>query len=144
MDIFEEFRRLRREMDRLFERFSKEFKEFGKPIEFEFREPLLDIREKDDMLIARVELPGVEKKDIVLNLTEDSFEIKVERKKEERVEKEGYLKSERTYKGFYRKMTLPAKIIPEKAEATYKDGILEIKMPKAEKKVEKPRRVEIK
>jgi HSP20 family protein len=141
VDIFEEIRRLRKEMDRFFERFG-EFREFERP---EFKEPLLDLTETDNELVARIELPGVEKKGIVLNLTEDSLEIKAEKKKEERIEKEGYIKSERSYKGFYRKMTLPAKIIPEKAEATYKEGILEIRMPKAEKKkVEKVRRIEVK
>jgi HSP20 family protein len=140
VDIFEEIRRLRKEMDRFFERFGEKAWEMP-----EFKEPLLDLTETDNEIIARIELPGVEKKGIVLNLTEDSLEIKAEKKKEERIEKEGYIKSERSYKGFYRKMTLPTKIIPEKAEATYKEGILEIRMPKAEKKkAEKVRRIEVK
>lgn len=145
-DIFREIEKLKKELDRAFERLSSmrlgEMKRIGRELEW-MREPLIDLRETKDAFIATIELPGIEKKNIELNITESSFEIKVEKKKEEKIEKENYLREERAYKGFYRKMSLPSAIIPEKAKATYKDGILEITMPKAEKKMIKSMKVKV-
>ncbi|MEM1534967.1 MAG: Hsp20/alpha crystallin family protein [Candidatus Pacearchaeota archaeon] len=133
-EIFEKMARLRRELELGFERFEKEM-----------RVPMLDLRETENELIASIEMPGIDKKDIELILTEDSLEVKAEKKKEAKVEKEGYIKAERAYKGFHRFISLPVKIIPEQASASYKDGILEVRMPKAEKKkVKKGLKVEIK
>lgn len=148
-DPFEEMRRFRKEMNRLFDAFFEKgplFTEKGismteMPM---FRQPLFDMRETDSELIASIEIPGVDKKDIQLNITENNLEVKAEKKQETKMEKEGYLKEERSYKGFYRSVPLPCKIIPEQARATYKDGVLEVIMPKAEKKkIEKARKIEI-
>jgi len=145
-DWFEEMNRFRREMNRLLdtfwagpetrERALQEFRDLR-----HFREPLLDIKETDRDLVISLEVPGVDKKDINLNVTENSLELKVEKKAEEKVEKRDYLREERTYKGFYRSVSLPTRVIPEQAKASYKDGILEVVVPKAEKK--KVKKVEI-
>ncbi|MEM4325768.1 MAG: Hsp20/alpha crystallin family protein [Candidatus Pacearchaeota archaeon] len=149
-DPFEEIRRFRVEMNNLFDTFfgndktlitrNKKRKDFRL-----FRQPLSDLKETEEELRAYIELPGVDKKDIQLNVTENSLEVKVEKKGETKIEKEGYIRAERIYKGFYRSIFLPSKIIPDQVKASYKDGILEIIMPKVEKKkqVLKAKKVEV-
>ncbi|MEM2932915.1 MAG: Hsp20/alpha crystallin family protein [Candidatus Pacearchaeota archaeon] len=133
-DIFEKMAKIMSEFERGFGRFEREM-----------RIPIADLRETDNEFIAIIELPGVDKKDIELLLTEDTLEVRAEKKKETKMEKEGYIRAERAYKGFHRLMSLPARIIPEQAKATYKEGILEVIMPKAEKKlVKKGKRIEVK
>ncbi|MEM5783022.1 MAG: Hsp20/alpha crystallin family protein [Candidatus Aenigmatarchaeota archaeon] len=140
-------KKLKKEMNRMFKEFDTLSKQFEN-IKFDkenFRQPLIDLKETDSELIASVEIPGVNKEDIQLKVTEDSLEIKVERKQEVKIQKENYFKAERAYRGFYRKVILPVKIIPEKTKANYKDGILEIIMQKAEeKKIKKERKIEVK
>lgn len=152
-DQFEEMKRFRKEMNHLFDTFfGSEFVERALPDMSSirkdmqlFRQPLSDLKETDNELIASIEIPGVDKKDIQLQITANNLEVKVEKKQEMKVEKKGYLRAERSYKGFYRSMSLPSRIIPEQAKASYKDGILEVVMPKAEKKkIEKAKKVEVK
>ncbi|MCW1296907.1 MAG: Hsp20/alpha crystallin family protein [Candidatus Parvarchaeota archaeon] len=143
IDPFDEMRRIRREIDRMFNEF------FSAPrlpeIPEGWREPICDFRDTEDALILTLEMPGVKKDEIEIKATKDTIEIKSETKKLVHEEKEGFYRRERSYRGFYRKLTLPCEIIPEKIEATYEDGILEIKMPKKEKKKkEEEIRVEVK
>jgi len=151
-DPLEEMKRFRKEMNRLFDTFlGSEFTERALPDMSStkksmqlFRQPLSDLKETDKELIASIEIPGVDKKDIQLQITENTLEVKVEKRQEMKVEKKGYLRAERSYKGFYRSMSLPSRIIPNQAKASYKDGVLEVVMPKAEKKkIEKARKVEV-
>ncbi len=150
-DLYEEMRRFRREMDRLFNMYfgglveleEKALPGGGKELQV-FRQPLSDLKETDNEFIATIEMPGVEKKDIKLEVTENSLKVKAEKKQESKIEKKDYLREERSYRGFYRAMALPSKVLPERAKASYKDGVLEIILPKAEKKkTEKTRKVEI-
>ena len=105
-----------------------------------YREPYADIIDTGAELKVVVELPGVVKEDITINATSDSLEISAE-SKTEKEEKEGeYVYRERGYASFKRILTLPAEGIPEKTEATFNNGVLEVVMPKkeptpAEKKV---------
>ncbi len=146
-DIFEEMRRLQNEINRSFGDFweSDRFKTLpdytGKKRALALRSPLTDLEETDKNIIAKFEMPGVDKKDIQLNITEDKIEVKVEKKQEAKVEKKGFYREERSYRGFYRAMALPSNVIPEKAKAKYKDGILEVTIPKA--KVKKKNKIEI-
>lgn len=150
-DPFEEMKRFRKEMNRLFDTFLGRVAERALPDMSSmrkdmqlFRQPLSDLRETDKELIASIEIPGVDKKDIQLQITENNLEVKVEKKQEMKVEKKGYLKAERSYKGFYRSMSLPSRVIPQQAKASYKDGVLEVVMPKAEKKkLEKAKKIEV-
>jgi len=138
-DIFENIEKWKREMEKSFQRiFNQPF--FKEPLiskkEFKnFTQPLSDIRETDNNLIITVDLPGVEKKDIQLKVTENTIEIKAERSHKEEQKKKGYYKLERSYGGFYRALTLPCKIKPEKAKAELKNGVLKITLPKKEKLV---------
>jgi len=146
-DIFDEMRRLQREIDRSFGNFweSDGYKALpdypGKKGALALRNPLTDLEETDKEVIAKFELPGVEKKDIQLNVTSDKIEVKVEKKQEAKVEKKGFYKEERAYRGFYRSIALPSKVLAEKTKAKYRDGILEVIIPKTEAK--KKNKIEI-
>lgn len=145
-DIFEEIRRFKERMERTFEDFFKrpEFRVLEKARKelAEFKAPACDVFETDGEVVVRAELPGIAKEDIVLNVSDDLVEIKAEKKEEAVVEEKGYYRKERAYKGFYRTITLPALVDPERAEATFERGLLEIRMPKVAKKEKK--KVEIK
>lgn len=150
-DPFEEMKRFRKEMNRLFDSFfERDFTKKSLPdivtkenMEL-FRQPLSDLKETDKELIASIEIPGVDKKDIQLEITENNLQVKVEKKQEMKIEKKGYIRAERAYKGFYRSIPLPSRIIPEETKAFYKDGVLEVIMPKVEKKkTEKVKKVKV-
>lgn len=141
-DPFEEIRRLERKMNRLFEELWMErplraalpgARELA-PMEERFgvREPFADVVETDKEVKVAVEIPGVDKKDIKIKTTENSIEISAETKREEKEEKKGYIRRERSYGKFYRAMTLPVKVDATKAKASYKNGVLEVTLPKTE------------
>ena len=70
------------------------------------------------------------------------LDITAERKDEKEEKEDGYIRKERTYSKYYRTINLPGEVYPEKAEATFKDGVLEVTMPKLE--VEEPKKIEVK
>lgn len=118
---------LQREMDRLFEDF---FRRGGLPIRWG---PAVDVMETADSVIVKAELPGIESKDVDISVSGDTLTIKGE-KKEEREEKgKSFYRAERSYGSFCRTITLPADVEAEKAKADYKNGVLEITLPKSEK-----------
>ncbi len=135
-DPFEEMRRMLDRMERLLEEpwdlgfgpVRVRFK--GSELEG-FRQPLADVFETDKEVVVTVELPGVRKEDIDVRVTESSVEIKAEVKGEIKEEKEGFYRAERTYQGFYRVIPLPTEVKANEAKATYNNGVLEIRIPKA-------------
>ncbi len=138
-DIFENIEKWKREMEKSFQRiFNQPF--FKEPLiskkEFEnFVQPLSDIKETNKDVIITIDLPGVEKKDIQLKVTENTIEIKAEKSKKLEQKRKGYYKLERSHSGFYRALTLPCKVKTEKAKAELKNGVLKITIPKKEKQV---------
>jgi len=142
-DPFGEMKRFRKEMDRVFENFFRsEKKLFGKRLEI--RAPLTDIQETGKEVIVKAEMPGIDKKDIKIKVTDNIIEIKAEKKEEAEVKKKGFFRQERSYKGFHRAMTLPAEVVAGKTRAQYKNGILTVTMPKVKQiKKAKVKRIEI-
>jgi HSP20 family protein len=142
-DFFDEIRRMREEMDQLFRDFNERFYRGGRllPEPGEKmpapRTAVADIQETDEHVIATVELPGMKKENISLTVTENMLEVKAETKEEEKEEREGFKSYRSRYTGFYRHLPLPTAISPDDAKATYKNGVLEVKMPKIEKKKRK-------
>jgi HSP20 family protein len=137
---FGEMERFRREMDNLWSRFFGEtpFARIGA------REwsPSVDISETDDDVTVEAELPGLEAKDIEINVSGDVLTIKGE-KKEEHEKKEGTYHYRERYSGsFQRSFQLPAEVQSDRAEANFKNGILTVNLPKAEET--KKKRIEIK
>ncbi len=109
-------------------------------------EPTSDLYETDKEIIAEIDLPGVDKKDIKVNVTKDSIEINAEKKYETKKEdkKKGMYRFERSYSGFCRKLALPNKVDADKADAEYKNGVLQIKIPKLKIEQQQKKLLEIK
>ncbi len=135
-DIFEEMERLHRQMDRMFSDFYERPllegpKSSGKALA-KARPAVSDIKETKNSVIATFELPGADKKDIELNVTENAVEVKAQRKivKEHTDKKKGYYSYVAQASQFYRALPLPSKVVPEKTVAVYKDGVLTVTMPK--------------
>jgi HSP20 family protein len=96
------------------------------------RMPSLDVVDRANEVLVRAEIPGIEKKDINISLTDNLLTIKGESKKEEKEEKGDYYRREISSSSFARSVTVPASVDVSKAVANLKDGVLEIKLPKAE------------
>jgi HSP20 family protein len=103
--------------------------------------PATDLIDKKDKLIARIELPGVEKKDVKISLSESNLTIQGEIEKDKETKKEDYYCCERVYGTYSRTIALPTEIDQDKIKANFKNGILEITMPKKPEK--KPKEITI-
>ncbi len=111
--------------------------------EIEEISPKVDIFEEGDNFIVKAEVPGMKKEEIEVNLTDDMITISGEKKKEEKVEKKDYYRLERSYGSFTRSFRLPKEVQTDKAKATFKDGVLEVKVPKTEEAKKKEKKVPI-
>ena len=110
-----------------------EFPEWTRRGMLELKTPKVDIIERDNDILVRAEIAGVKKEDLDVSLTETAITIKGSASEEIKEEKGDYFRSE-TMKGeFSRTLALPAKVDGGKAESTYKDGMLEVIVPKLEK-----------
>ncbi len=107
------------------------------------RQPVTDFWETENEVIATFEMPGVDKKDIDMNVDDDSLEIKVEKKDENKDESEGSYSYSASYAGFYKRIPLPEGVDADKTKATCKNGVLEVRIPKKEEKKKSRRRVSI-
>jgi HSP20 family protein len=127
------------EMNRLFDSF------FGRPATVAAGErmwaPLVDMYETKDDLFVTLELPGVREKDVHVSITGDMLTVKGERRFESDVKDEGHYRLERVYGKFERSMPLPIPVQADKVKATYRDGVLEIRLPKVEEV--KPKEIKI-
>ena len=104
----------------------------------------VDIFEQGENVVVKAELPGMKKEDIDVNLTDDTITISGEKKKKEKVDKKNYHRVERSYGSFSRRLPLPVQVQTDKATAQFKDGVLEITIPKTEKAKEQAKKVTIK
>ena len=156
-DPWREFSRMEREMRKMFdelwgvqrrigERLPLPGRTGGLPAEREEMmtgTPPVDLVDKKDSLVLRSEMPGVKKENLKVTVTDDEVSLsgKVERAKEEK--RENYYCCERAYSSWQRTVPLPAKIQSDKAKATYKDGMLEITLPKSEEAKKKRKELKI-
>jgi len=106
--------------------------------------PPVDIYETEDKIVLKAELPEVDKKDVDIKVDDNTLTIQGERKFDKETKKENYHRIERAYGKFSRSFSLPNTIDKEKIKATYKDGILELIMPKKEETKPKQISVELK
>ena len=102
--------------------------------------PALDLYQNNDNIVAVVELPGMRKEEIEISLQDGTLSISGERK-EERSNENGATRTERSTGKFRRSITLPTRVDANKVNATYKDGILTVTLPKAEEA--KPKQIQI-
>jgi len=144
-------RRFAEDMERMFEGFGdfrfpavfgKELFPFRAEQEFEWV-PEIEVLQNNDQLTVRCDLPGMKKDDIKIELRDEGLEISGERNEENKEESAGYYRSERSYGSFYRRVPLPAGVKTDTAEATFRDGVLQIRMLAAGKELA-GRKLEIK
>jgi HSP20 family protein len=130
---------------RMQEDFNRTIESFMRPGSVsEFRwTPDVDVYETDNEIKVRADLPDVEAKDVDVSITDNTLRIKGERKYSEEVKKENYFMSERRYGSFERMIDLPEYVKSEEVQAVYKDGVLEITLPKAEEKKAKEIKVKV-
>ena len=118
------------EMNRLFDAFS------GRPTNVSVNDrvsaPVVDVYETKDDVIVSCDLPGVREKEVSVSITGDVLTIKGERKLQSEAKDENYHRLERWYGKFERHISLPMPVQADRAKATYQDGTLEIRLPKAE------------
>lgn len=94
-------------------------------------QPRLDLSESDEAITVTVELPGIEQKDVDLSLTDDLLVIQGEKRAEAKDESEASHRVERLYGRFQRAIRLPCRVEADRVEATFKSGVLTIRLPKA-------------
>jgi HSP20 family protein len=135
---FSLMRRFSEEMDRLFGDFSFGGSlpsgfgpQFGRlaDVEDSMWLPPVEAFERNGKLIVRADLPGLTKDDINVDITDDAIKIRGERRQEKEEDQEGFYRSERSYGSFYREIPLPSGINREEANASFRNGVLEITMP---------------
>jgi len=139
----QEINKLRRDMDRLFTRLRDDF---GMP---HFKRPprdipVIDLSDTEEDLILKAEIPGLKPEDLDISITDDILTIKGEMKQELVKESEDYHRMERRYESFSRSIQLPCRVIIEDVEATYRDGIVTIIMPKCKPEISQKVRIKIK
>lgn len=141
VDLFEDLEDLQREMNRLFD---VNFPHLGKKGNGGSWAPAVDVMDEKDHIRVKAELPGMKKEEIEISLDNNILTIKGEKKEEKEVKEKDYIRSERYYGAFHRAFTLPAGVDAQKVNAVYKDGILEITLPKREEAKAKQLKVDIK
>ncbi len=129
---------LRNEMDRLL---GDTFRAFDDGDTFSWK-PALDIEENNNEFVVSAELPGINKEDIKISITDNNLVISGEVTEKKDVQEKNYHLKERIRGNFNRAVALPTSVDSNNAEANYEDGILTVRLPKAEEA--KPREIEIK
>ncbi|MBI4734132.1 MAG: Hsp20/alpha crystallin family protein [Rubrobacteridae bacterium] len=134
-----------RDLMRMQEDFNRTFESFVRPgVVSEFRwMPDVDVFEKEDKIMVRVDLPEIKAEDVDVSIIDNSLIIKGERKHTEEVKGEDYYMTERRFGAFERAIDLPAPVKPEEVHAMYRDGVLEVTLPKAEEKKSKEIKVKV-
>lgn len=150
----EPIRGLRDEVDRLFDQF---FRGWGGPfapgwpgarwpaLSAETPEflPVVNLKETQDDYVVTAEVPGLDKKELEITLTDDSVTLKGERKAEKNADEENYHYQEASYGRFERLVSLPGRIKTVDAKARLKDGVLTLTLPKAEESKRKEVKVKV-
>ena len=144
------FRMLERfadEMDRIFDDFGFGRLRARQPwrgvLSTELWYPDVEVFHRGSELLVRVDLPGLTKDDVKVDVTESQLTIEGERHRQHEEEREGVYRSERSYGRFHRVIALPEGVIADQAKASFKDGVLEITMPAPPEQARRGRRLEI-
>ncbi len=136
------FEEMEREMERWFGRFGQGWMRpfhWGRPhwadlnTPFEGMAPSVDVIDREEEVVVRAELPGVDKKDLEISLSEDALTIKGSTKSEKEEEKGDYYRREVSSGSFSRTIRLPSAVDGEQVSSSFKDGILQLTLPKIKK-----------
>lgn len=129
---------IQREMNRLFDTFARGDEEVSG---LSMWTPAVDIAERDDEYLVRMELPGVRKEDVRITIENNILTIRGEKKQEETKSDDGFRRVERSYGSFQRSFTLPSAVRADKIDAVSQDGVLTVRLPKAEEA--RPKQIEV-
>jgi HSP20 family protein len=140
-DPFKDLQTLQDRMNRLFNESAVRFTGSPDDVFGGHWVPAVDIYEADQELVVKADLPGLELKDIDLQIQENVLSLRGEKKAEKEIKEERYHRIERSHGSFQRSFTLPNIVDQEKAKAKFKDGVLEIRIPKIEKA--KPKQIPV-
>ncbi|MFH1289784.1 MAG: Hsp20/alpha crystallin family protein [Nanoarchaeota archaeon] len=132
--ISDEMRRMQRRFNHWLRNFDENPWDFDEEDFSQYRKAWVDARELDDEYVIAVELPGVNKDNIEVNVEEDALTIKVEKKSETKEQEEESYMYSKNYSGFFRRIPLPKNADAEKIDAEYKSGVLKLRIPKKERK----------
>lgn len=144
-DPFSLLRQMTSELDRAFEDWpSFRFPSFGQvATESIAWSPKIDVFEKDNRLVTKVDLPGMKREDVKVQVTDGHLTISGERKTEAEEKKEQFYRCEREYGSFYRAIPLPEGVKLEDIKATFTNGVLEVSIPLPAKVEPAVRNVEV-
>src|SRR5919205_3269670 len=126
---FELMRRFSEQMDRAFEDFGLSGTSRSQAGQMATWSPAIEVLQRDGNLVVRAELPGVNKDDVRVEVTDDGLVIQGERKQEHEEKGKGFYRSELSYGQFYRLIPLPENIDTEQVRAEFNNGVLEITVP---------------
>ena len=140
-DPFREMSALQERMNRLFSDVRAQAPVRGEEIVQGAWIPAVDIFETNEAIVLKAELPGITAQDVSVEVKDNTLTLKGEKKFEKEVKEENYHRVERSYGSFQRAFTLPGTIHQEKVTAKFKDGILEITLPKVEEA--KPKQIKV-
>lgn len=142
-DPFRDIISLRERMDKMFEDSLARFRMPEEAAMPTFWSPAVDIYETEDSIVLKAELPGVDKKEVSVEVKDNTLILKGERRREKEVKEENYHRVERSYGTFMRSFSLPVTVKQDQVKAKFKDGILEVTLPKAEEAKPKQVKVEV-
>jgi len=103
----------------------------------------VDIYEEGADVVVKAEIPGMKKEDIHVDINDKTVTIHGEKKKEEKIERKNYVRHERSYGSFARTFDLPEEVQTDKARASFKDGVLEVRVPKTGEAAKRTRKVAV-
>ncbi len=136
------------EMARLMEEFNEEFDYplWPSMLTSPPRFPAVDVKEEDDKYVVMADLPGISKEEVNVMVGDGILDISAKRQDESEEEKEGYVRKERGYYSFHRRLALPEDAEEEGIDAKLEDGVLRLTIPKKKKEEEKEtkKKVEVK
>jgi HSP20 family protein len=121
------FSSLRREVDRLFEDFTRTWPSFERTSDLT---PSMDVTETDKEIEITAELPGLQEKDVQIDVADNILTIRGEKKAEKEEKDKNYRLYERSYGSFYRSLELPAGVDPDAIRASLANGVLKVTVPK--------------
>ncbi|MFZ0241152.1 MAG: Hsp20/alpha crystallin family protein [Desulfobacterales bacterium] len=141
-DPFREVSTLQERINRLFEDAFPRARDREEELSRGAWRPAVDIYEGEAAVVLKAELPGIKKEDVTVEVKDNVLTITGERTADVEVREERYYRRERTYGTFSRSFNLPYAVNPDKIKARFKDGVLEIELPKPEE--EKPKQITVK
>ena len=118
-------------------------KAFGDFPKFDINMPAIDMSEKENSILIKLDMPGIEKEDINIIADENNIEVKAKRKEIKEEKGENFFRKERSYRSYQREISVPVKINPDNIQAKYSHGVLTLTVEKKEKEKIKKKKIRV-